>query len=81
MEILYNILMVLFVIIAVVLAVLVMLQEGKSSGLSGAVGGGSGDTYWGKNKANSMEGMLQKITTVLVVLFFVLAILLNSKLF
>ena len=35
------------------------------------------DTYWGKNKGRSMEGGLVKATTVMGVLFFVLAVVLN----
>ena len=34
-------------------------------------------TYWGKNKGRSMEGKLEKATKIMVVLFFVLAIVLN----
>ncbi|MED9823100.1 MAG: preprotein translocase subunit SecG, partial [Blautia faecis] len=33
--------------------------------------------YWGKNKGRSMEGGLVKATTVMGVLFFVLAVVLN----
>lgn len=52
-----------------------MLQEGKSAGL-GAISGAA-DTYWGKNKGRSMEGLLVKITRVCVVLFLLLAVVLN----
>ena len=62
-------------IISLVLIVVVLLQEGKSAGL-GVVSGGS-DTYWGKNKGRSMEGALEKFTKILVVLFFVIALVLN----
>ncbi len=67
------------IVISVVLTVLVLMQEGKSQGL-GAIAGAA-DTYWGKNKGRSMEGRLVKATTVLCVLFFALAVLLNMKLF
>ena len=66
---------VVFLIISLILIVVVLLQEGKSAGL-GVVSGGS-DTYWGKNKGRSMEGALEKFTKILVVLFFVLALVLN----
>ena len=42
---------------------------------------GAAETYWGKNKGRSMEGRLVKGTTICVVAFFVLALLLNMKLF
>lgn len=75
MEILRIILTVIFAIDCIVLAVIILMQEGKSQGL-GAIAGAA-DSYWGKNKGRSMEGGLQKTTTILAVLFFALAIVLN----
>ena len=43
--------------------------------------GGMADSYWSKNKGSSKQEILKKITAVLTVLFFVLALLLDSKLF
>ena len=67
------------IIVSIALTVVVLMQEGKTQGL-GAIAGAA-DTYWGKNKGHSMEGMMIKISTVLAVLFFVLALLLNMNLF
>ncbi len=75
MQILRTILTILFVIDCIALTVVVLMQEGKSQGL-GAIAGAA-DTYWGKNKGRSMEGGLGKATTVMGVLFFVLAVVLN----
>ena len=75
MQILRTILTILFVIDCIALTVVVLMQEGKSQGL-GAIAGAA-DTYWGKNKGRSMEGGLVKATTVMGVLFFVLANVLN----
>lgn len=75
MAVLRTILTVLFVIVCVVSVILVLLQEGRSAGL-GAIAGAA-ETYWGKNKGRSMEGVLVKGTIALAVLFFVLAIILN----
>ena len=79
MEILRYILMGIFVLLCIVATVLVLLQEGKSQGL-GAIAGGS-ESYWGKNKGRSMEGNLEKWTKILMVVFFVLAIVLNLSIF
>ena len=70
---------VVFIIVSIALAGIVLMQEGKNSGLSAL--SGVADTYWGKNKGRSMEGVLIKITTVLAVIFMVLSILLNMSLF
>ena len=75
MQILRTILTILFVIDCIALTVVVLMQEGKSQGL-GAIAGAA-DTYWGKNKGRTMDGGLVKATTVMGVLFFVLAVVLN----
>ena len=79
MEILRYILMGIFVLLCIVATVLVLLQEGKSQGL-GAIAGGS-ESYWGRNKGRYMEGNLEKWTKILMVVFFVLAIVLNLSIF
>ncbi len=75
MEVLEIVLTVAFILISVALTVIVLMQEGKSAGL-GAIAGAA-DTYWGKNKGRSMEGILVKVTTALVCLFIVIAAVLN----
>lgn len=75
MQILRTILTILFVIDCIALTVVVLMQEGKSQGL-GAIAGAA-DTYWGKNKGRTMEGGLVKATSLMGVLFFVLAVVLN----
>ena len=75
MAVLKTILTVVFILVSIVIAVVVLMQEGKSAGL-GAIAGAA-DTYWGKNKGRSMEGVLVKITRVSVVLFILLAVVLN----
>ena len=77
MEYLRIALTVLFIIYCIALSVIILMQEGKSQGL-GSLSGMS-ETYWGKNKGRSMEGTLVKVTKILGVLFFVLALVLNLK--
>ena len=74
------ILMALFIIVPIVLTIVIMMQEGEDAGL-GSLSGQSLDTYWSKNKGRSKEGVIVKVTTVLVVAFFVLALLLNTNTF
>ena len=75
MAVLQTILTILLVLICIVLTVLILMQEGKSNGL-GAIAGSS-DTYWSKNKGRSMEGMLVKVTRILVIVFMILSCVLN----
>lgn len=75
MSVLNTVLTVAFIILSIVITVVILMQEGKSAGL-GAIAGAA-DTYWGKNKGRSMEGMLVKLTRVGVLLFLVIAMVLN----
>lgn len=74
----HTFLTILFVIVSLALVILVLMQEGKSAGLTGSING-MADTYWGKNKGRSLEGKLVKITRILVIVFFVLAVVLNMN--
>lgn len=66
------------IVISVILAIIIMMQEGKESGLTSTLSGGS-DTYWSKNKGKSKESILRKITAVLGILYMVIVLLLSSK--
>lgn len=70
---LHTILLTLLVIVSIGLIVVVLLQSGKSAGLSGAISGGA-EQLFGKQKARGIDLILHRITIVLAVLFFVLAI-------
>lgn len=74
MHVVKTILMIVFIIICIALTVIVLMQEGKEQGL-GTIGG-MADTYWGKNKGRSVEGVLVKATTAMVVLFMVISAIL-----
>ncbi|MEK4701051.1 preprotein translocase subunit SecG [Solibacillus sp. FSL R7-0668] len=69
----HTLLMVLLIIMALALIVVVLLQSGKSAGLSGAISGGA-EQLFGKQKARGMDLVLHRVTIVLSVLFFVLAL-------
>lgn len=79
METLRLVLQIIFVIVCIALTVIVLMQEGKSAGL-GSISGAA-ETYWGRNKGRSMEGMLVKITKILAVFFMLLAAVLNLNVF
>lgn len=79
MEVLKIVLTVIYIIVCVALVVLVLMQEGKSAGL-GTISGAA-ETYWGKNKGRSMEGLLVKLTKVLAVSFILISVILNLNVF
>ena len=61
----------------VALCVIVLIQSGKSSGLSGAIGGGSGDTFLAKNKAKTLDARLARMTKWVAIVFIVLTLVLD----
>jgi preprotein translocase subunit SecG len=63
----------LLILVSISLIVVVLLQSGKSAGLSGAISGGA-EQLFGKQKARGIDAVLQRITIVLSILFFVLTI-------
>ena len=75
MAVIKVILTILFILVCIALAAIVLMQEGKSQGL-GAIAGAA-ETYYGKNKGRTMEGGLIRLTQILGVAFFVLALILN----
>ncbi len=65
---------VLLILTAVVITIVVLMQKSNDDGLSGAIVGGSSDSFYGKNKGRSNEAKLVKITKILAVVFFVLVL-------
>lgn len=63
---------ILMVISALIMIVTVLMQDSESDGM-GALTGGS-ETFFGKNKSNTLEGKLALATKVSSIVFVVLAI-------
>jgi preprotein translocase subunit SecG len=65
------ILSILLFLVSIALIGLVLMQEGKSAGL-GAISG-MAETYYGKNKARTMEGKMERLTKILAAALIVLS--------
>jgi len=65
-----NILLVVHIIVCVSLILIVILQSGRSAGISGEVAGGA-ETFFGKNKARTLNGMLGRWTTYAAIIFVI----------
>ena len=63
------------VIVSLILIATVLLQSGKSAGLSGSLDGFA-DTFFGKNKARSLDAKLEKLTGICAVVFIILTFIL-----
>ena len=64
----------ILIVAALFLIVAVLLQSGKDKKLSGAIGGTSSDTYYGKNKGSDKDAILNKLTIVVSIVFVVLVL-------
>lgn len=73
---LQTVLTIVHVILAIILIAVVLFQSGKSAGLSGSIAGGA-ETFFGKNKARTMDGMLSKLTGIVAILFIVTSFVLS----
>ncbi|HDJ2345101.1 TPA: preprotein translocase subunit SecG [Staphylococcus aureus] len=69
----HTFLILLLIIDCIALITVVLLQEGKSSGLSGAISGGA-EQLFGKQKQRGVDLFLNRLTIILSILFFVLMI-------
>ncbi|MBQ8588008.1 MAG: preprotein translocase subunit SecG [Clostridia bacterium] len=68
-----TIITIVHVVFSVILIAVVLLQSGKTAGLSGSIAGGA-ETFFGKNKANTLDGIFEKATAVVAILFIVTSI-------
>lgn len=67
---------IVYIILCIITIVLVLCQEAKDNGLGTLAGSPAGETYWSKNKGRDKKVIA---TTVCVVLFLGLALLISSK--
>lgn len=68
---------VLLVITSVLLVIVVLAQHGKDNYLGGAIAGGAAESFFGKNKARSIDNTLGRFTKILTIVFVVLTLFVN----
>ena len=77
MEILKNIIIVIYLIVCVALVILITKQSTEDGGASGTIMGASASNFYEKNKGKTKEGMMKKVTIILAVVFVVLTVTLG----
>lgn len=77
MEIIKNILLVIYVIVTFVLIVLTLIQTKDESGASSTITGSSTNNFYNQNKGRTREGKMKKWTIILGIVFAVLAVALS----
>ncbi|MDY3302671.1 MAG: preprotein translocase subunit SecG [Clostridia bacterium] len=71
-----TVLTIVHVVLAVLLIAIVLFQSGAQQGLSGSIAGGA-ETFFGKNKARTLDGILAKFTSVIAILFIATSLVLS----
>lgn len=69
----HTALMIILLIASVILIVSILLQESKSDGLSGSIAGGA-EQLFGKKKSRGYDAILNKITTVVAIIYIGLSL-------
>ena len=77
MEILRNIVLVIYLLVCVALIVVATLQTKDSQGASGTITGSSTNNFYEKNKGRTREGKLKRLTITLGIVFVILAVILG----
>ena len=61
------------ILFSILIIAVVLLQEGRRSGLSGAIAGGA-DSFMSKNKARTVDAFLSRWTKFITIAFFLLVV-------
>ena len=72
-----TVLTVVLLILTAVLAAIILMQSKRSAGLGAVNGTSSADSFWSKNKSNSVEGKLERYTKILGAAFMIIAFIVN----
>lgn len=77
MEILKNIILVIYIIICLALIIVATMQTKDSAGASETITGSSTNNFYEKNKGRTKEGKLKKLTVILGVTFVLISVVLG----
>ncbi|MCQ0050503.1 preprotein translocase subunit SecG [Pediococcus acidilactici] len=69
----YSLLMTILLILSVVIIIAVMMQPAKTDNAMSSLTGGAGDLF-SKQKSRGFEAFMQRVTVVLLFLFFAITI-------
>ena len=76
-EIIRNVVLVIYVLVCVVLIVLATIQAKDQSGASQTITGAAANNFYEQNKGRTKEGRIKRATVISGVLFVVLAVALS----
>ncbi|MCT4612470.1 MAG: preprotein translocase subunit SecG [Clostridia bacterium] len=69
-----------YIVLAVITTILVITQPAKDAGMGSTISGSSDDSYFGKNKGNTVEEKLKRVTGFFIVVFILTTIFMTQYL-
>ena len=76
-EIIRNVVLVIYVLVCVVLIVLATIQAKDQSGASQTITGAAANNFYEQNKGRTKEGKIKRATVISGILFVILAVALS----
>lgn len=77
MEVVRNIILVIYLLVCVALIILATIQTKDSDGASGTITGSTTNNFYEKNKGRTREGKIKRLTIILGIVFIILAVVLG----
>ncbi|WP_243113047.1 preprotein translocase subunit SecG [Ruminococcus sp. Marseille-P6503] len=68
---------VLLILASLVIILVVLVQESKEQGLTSAIGGGSNESFYGRNSGRTRDAKLSRFTKIAAIVFFVVTLAVN----
>lgn len=68
---------ILLILACILIILVVLVQDSKDPGMSAAIGGGSNQSFYGKNGSRTKEVKIQRITKIAAFIFFVATLVVN----
>lgn len=76
-EIIKNVVLVIYVLVCIVLIILATIQAKDQSGASQTITGAAANNFYEQNKGRTKEGKIKRATVISGVLFVILAVALS----
>ena len=68
-----TVLGIVILVMSIFLVATILLQSSKDHRMSGTIAGGA-ETFFGKQKGKTMDGLLNKLTTIVCIIFFIVVL-------
>ena len=65
---------IVLIVLSLIVCVAVLLQSGKDKGMSGAIGGSTAETFFGKQKGKTVDKWLSTLTIICTTIFAIVVI-------